>query len=133
MSEQGNAATGCVIKTADLFNFINERRQSDGKQPIEHSSIATRCTLRFNVDKQRGADFSQVQVTLDQADIPVLEQLVNAQFELYLSGELARLCQGKTPAAAKKRAATPPTAAAAAEPEDKKGLMSRLKGMFGND
>jgi hypothetical protein len=133
MSEQGNAATGCVIKTADLFNFINERRQSDGKQPIEHSSIATRCTLRFNVDKQRGADFSQAQVTLDRSDIPVLEQLVNAQFELYLSGELARLCQGSAPAAAKTRRAAPPPPTAAAEPEDKKGLMSRLKGMFGND
>lgn len=126
---------GCTIKTAELFSFINDRRRSDGKEPIEHSTIATRCTLRFNVDKQRGTDFSQEQIVVDEADLAVLEQMINAQFELYLSGELNRLCRNKAAAAPKARPATqlPPATPAPQEEEKKEGLMSRLKGMFGGD
>lgn len=135
MSEHKEASTGCVIKTAELFTFINQRRQSEGKAPIEHSSMVTRCTLRFNVDKQRGIDFSQPQVVIDAADLKVLEQVINAQFELYLSDDLKRLCQNQAKATPKQRPATPlpPAASPAAPQEEGKGLMSRIKGMFGGD
>ncbi len=139
MSEQEKNAASCTISTADLFNFINNQRKHNQQQPVENTTIATRCTLRFNIDKQRGVDFSQDRIVVARSDLPVLEQVINSQFELFLDGDLERLCHGikggTKPAAPRPQLAPakPAAPATTAKETEKRGLASRIKGIFGGE
>lgn len=133
MSNPTEAGNHCVIVVADLFAKINAQRKLLHRTPIENQAMASRCTLRFNVDKQRGVDFSAEKVLIGQDEIPVLEKIVNELFGVYFEGEVRRLCVKPKPPAPKPvdiDPFPPLTPELTGEPE-KTGLLSMLKGLFG--
>ncbi|MGD8569073.1 MAG: hypothetical protein PVJ39_13375 [Gammaproteobacteria bacterium] len=134
MSDPAEAGNHCVIVVADLIAKINAQRKLINRTPVEDRAISTRCTLRFNVDKQRGVDFSAEKVLIAPDEVEVLENIVNELFGVYFQGEVSRLCARSRAAAAKSRPARPvprPQAAPVAVPEPPKiGLLSRLMGLF---
>jgi hypothetical protein len=135
MNDPVEAGNHCVIVVADLFAKINAQRKLINRTPIEDQAIATRCTLRFNVDKQRGVDFSAEKVLIAPDEIEVLENIINELFGVYFHGEVNRLCAKSRAAAAKAKSMRPvprPQAAPVAIPQPPKtGFFSRLMGLFG--
>ena len=128
-----NPATGkCTLVVAKLFELINNKRKMRSLTPVEHGAIVSRCTLRFNIDKARGIDFSEETVVLEPEDVDALEQMVNEQFNCNFEGEVKRLCVKPKPAPA----VSEPTlsfdipASTQVEPEPEKGLFSGIKKMF---
>lgn len=135
MSDPAEAGNHCVIVVADLFAKINAQRKLINRTPIEDQAIASRCTLRFNVDKQRGVDFSAEKVLIAPDEVQVLENIINELFGVYFQGEVDRLCAKSRAAAAKPKPARPvprPQAMPVAVPEPPKtGFLSKLMGLFG--
>jgi hypothetical protein len=133
MSNSTEAGNHCIIVVADLFAKINAQRKLLKRPPIEDRAIASRCTLRFNADKQRGVDFTADKILVASQEIPLLEKIVNELFGVYFEGEVRKLCaKSKTPTVKRTRPMPPPQAAVvpAVQPE-KSGLVSKLKRMFG--
>ncbi|MGD8593833.1 MAG: hypothetical protein PVF82_13415 [Gammaproteobacteria bacterium] len=133
MSNPKEAGNHCVIVVADLFAKINAQRKLIKRPPIEERAMASRCTLRFNVDKQRGVNFNDEKILVAADEIPVLEKMVNELFGVYFENELGRLCiKPKTPSVKRARPIPPLQVAAPAtvQPE-KTGLMSKIKRLFG--
>jgi len=122
----------CVITVADLFAKINKQRKLLNRTPVENQARASRCTLRFNIDKQRDVDFSQDKIAIDPDAIPVLEKIVNELFDIPFDGEVRKLC-AKVKAPVAKHVEIdilpPLTPEITIEPE-KTGLLSMLKGLF---
>ena len=136
MSNPKSAGDHCVIVVADLFAKINAQRKLLKRTPIEERAMASRCTLRFNIDKPRGVDFSAEKILVAADEIPVLEKMVNELFGLYFNGELGRLCiKPKQPVVRRAQSARSPQVAAAAAiqpiPPEKTGLVSKIKRLFG--
>lgn len=133
MSNPTETGNHCVIVVEELFAKINAQRKLLGRTPIENQAMASRCTLRFNVDKQRGVDFSAEKILVARDEIPVLEKLVNELFGIYFEGEVRRLCvKPKVPAAKPVGLDSYlPQSTAMATKSEKTGLLSRLKGLFG--
>ncbi len=125
----------CTIVVADLFALITARRKLLQLSPIEGRAMASRCTLRFNLDRQRGVDFSAEKIVIDPDDMLVLQKMVNDQFGVDFDGELNKLCvKPKKPVMENTRAAPPPQTfapAAPIEPQRKAGLGSWIKRLFG--
>jgi len=123
----------CVIIVTDLFNKINKQRKLLNRTPVENQAIASRCTLRFNVDRQRGVDFSQATIVINQVDISLLEKIVNELFDVPFDNEIRKLCAKSRPPAARNveiDVLPPLTPEITAEPE-KAGLLSFIKSLFG--
>lgn len=134
MSDTTQAENHCVIVVADLFAKINAQRKLLHRTPIEERAMASRCTLRFNVDKQRGVDFGAEKILVARDEIDLLENMVNELFGVYFHGELRRLCAKPKPAAPK--AASLPPAMPELSPMElddpvKPSLLTRLKSLFG--
>lgn len=125
----------CIIVVADLFNKINAQRKLLHRTPIENQAMATRCTLRFNADKQRGVDFSAEKIVIAPNELEMLEKIVNELFGLYFEGELKRLCvKPKTPPKPKTTnldAFLVHQALQEYTPPESTGLFSWFKGLFG--
>lgn len=133
MSNPQQAGDRCIIVVAELFAKINAQRKLLKRTPIEERAMASRCTLKFNVDKKRGVDFSAERIVVARDDLAVLEKIVNELFGVYFDGEIRRLCvKPKTPAVKPAPAILPSQVAAAAtiQPENT-GLMSKIKRLFG--
>jgi hypothetical protein len=132
MSNPKVAGDHCIIIVAELFAKINSQRKLLKRTPIEERAMASRCTLRFNIDKQRGVDFSAEKILVEPDEIPLLERIVNEQFGVYLEGELSKLCaKPKTPVVKRARPAPmPPVAAPVRVQPVKTGLASRIKRLF---
>ncbi len=91
MSNNNNAGA-CTIVVADLFAKINNQRKMIKKPPIEERALISRLTLRFNVQGQRWVDFAGAKVSLTKEEVPALEKIINDQFGVFFTGEVARLC-----------------------------------------
>ena len=123
----------CVIITADLFGKINKQRKLLNRAPVENQAMASRCTLRFNVDKQRGVDFGIDTVVIDSDDMPLLEKIINDLFGVYFENEIRKLCvkpKTHTPRSLENIQLPPLVPDTPSVPEHT-GLLSRLKGLFG--
>jgi hypothetical protein len=133
MSNSTEAGNHCIIVVADLFAKINAQRKLLKRPPVEDRAIASRCTLRFNADKQRGVDFTTEKILVASHEIPLLEKIVNELFGVYFEGEVQKLCaKPKTPPAKRTQSMPPPQMAMAAPAQTKNsGLVSKLKRMFG--
>jgi hypothetical protein len=133
MSNSTEAGNHCIIIVADLFAKINAQRKLLKRPPIEDRAIASRCTLRFNADKQRGVDFTTEKILVASHEIALLEKIVNELFGVYFEGEVQKLCvKRKTPTAKRTRPMPPPQMAMAPPAQtEKTGLVSKLKRMFG--
>lgn len=123
----------CTIIVAELFAMISAQRKLLKRPPVEERAMASRCTLRFNIDRQEKVDFNAEQIVLSANDMKALEKVVNEQFGLYFDGELSRLCvKPEKPVEAPVHTTLPfeeydlPWM----EPE-KTGLMSKIKRLFG--
>ena len=136
MSNPTGTGEPCTIVVAELFAMINARRKLFQLSPIEGRAMASRCTLRFNLDWQRGADFSAEKIVVDPADMLVLQKMVNDQFGVNFDGELRKLCvKPKKPVMETTHTASPPPVFAQAAPVEspsKTGLGSRIKRLFGS-
>jgi len=135
MSNPTQAGNHCIIIVADLFAKINSQRKLLKRTPIEERAMASRCTLRFNVDKQRGVDFSAEKILVAPNEIDLLEKMVNDLFGVYFEGEVGRLCAKQKAQVVKRARPVPPpqtVAVAAIEPE-KTGLVSKIKRLFGGN
>lgn len=132
MSDPSIVGSQCVIVVEDLFEKINSQRKLLSKPPVENQAMATRLTLRFNVDKKRGVDFSSEQVLIAPDELDLLEKTVNELFGLYFEGVISKLCMApKAPEPApimRDVEDLPPELEF--EPE-KTGMLSKLKGLFG--
>lgn len=135
MSNPTEAGNHCIIVVADLFAKINAQRKLLKRTPIEDRAMASRCTLRFNVDKQRGVDFSNEKILVAPNEIELLEKIVNELFGVYFEGEVRKLCaKPKTPAVKRARPIPPLQAPAVPTPQpEKTGLMSKIKRIFGGE
>lgn len=134
MSNPSEAAGNhCIIVVADLFAKINAQRKLLKRPPIEDRAIASRCTLRFNADKQRGVDFTAEKILVAAHEIQLLEKIVNELFGVYFEGEVQKLCAKRnTPTVKRTRPMPPPQMAAVPTVQsEKSGLLSKLKRMFG--
>jgi hypothetical protein len=134
MSNPTGAGNHCVIIVADLFAKINAQRKLLTRTPIEDRAMASRCTLRFNIDKQRGVDFSAEKILIEPDEIELLEKMVNELFGIYFDGEVRRMCV--KPEAPPSKPANldsyiPETSTQMTIEPEKTGLLSRLKGLFG--
>lgn len=134
MSNPTDVRNKCIIVVADLFAKINHQRKLLHRTPIENQALATRCTLRFNVDEQRGVDFTAEKILIAPKEVDVLEKMVNELFGVYFEGEVRKLC-AKSKVPEPKPAADLdsflPQAALAPEITEKTGIISRIKGLFG--
>ena len=126
------AGNHCIIVVADLFAKINAQRKLIKRTPIEDRAIASRCTLRFNVDKRRGVDFSNEKILVAADEIELLENIVNELFGVYFEGEVRKLCAKSKSAAVERDRPLPPLqpAVSPTRPENA-GFMSKIKRMFG--
>ena len=135
MNNPTEAGGPCVIIVADLFAKISAQRKLLHRPPIEEQAMASRCTLRFNSDKQRGVDFSAERVLINPNELELLEKIVNELFGLYFEGELGKLCVKPKPVAPKPATDTisslPEISPADLGEPVKPGLLSRLIGLFG--
>jgi hypothetical protein len=133
MSKEETAPSGYTLEVARLFERVNAERKMRSLPPVENSAMASRCTLRFNIDKPRGLDFNQKTVVLAPEDVEALEQLVNDQFDCRLEGVVERLCA--KPKVVPKPAPVVPQMAPELQPsdQDESGLMSKIKKIFGGD
>lgn len=136
MSHPNKAGAPCSLVVADLFAAINARRKLFHQGPIEARAMASRCTLRFNLEAGRAADFSAEKIDLEPGDIDILEAVVNDQFGVNFDEELHALCaKARQPAPRMTPPAPSPPTVPAAEAAPSKappaGLGSRLKRWFG--
>jgi hypothetical protein len=92
MSSPDETNNRCIIVVADLFAKINAQRKLLKRTPVEERAMASRCTLRFNINRNRRVDFSAEKIVLTPEEIGELEKMVNDQFGLYFDGEIKRLC-----------------------------------------
>lgn len=148
MSKPLARGEACQLVVDDLFAMINTRRKMFRLEPVEKRAMASRCTLRFNLGRQRGVDFNNEKISITAEDMQALATMVNEQFGVNFENELITLCNKKKaePAAPSmvraqvRKPATAPTPAAApalapipvpkAIPE-KSGFGARLKRLFG--
>lgn len=82
-----------TITNKALFSLVNDKRRLRKKPPIDFGVMTTRLVLRGNVVCPGLFDFRGEQLRLDHANAPILEELLNEQFDLYLQNELTRHCQ----------------------------------------
>lgn len=138
MNNPDETGERCTLVVADLFAAVNARRKLFKQAPIETRAMASRCTLRFNLDRPRGVDFTAETISIDPADMSILEAMVNDQFDVDFDDELRKLCVKPHRPAVRAVPATPSPApppepdvkVAAVEPQHS-GLGSRLKRLFG--
>lgn len=132
MSIPREAGDHCIIVVADLFAKINSQRKLLKRTPIEERAMASRLTLRFNVDKKRGVDFGAEKILVAPDEIALLEKIVNELFGAYFEGELIKLCAKHKTAPVKRARPVPPKPVAAAipMPQQKSGLASKIKRLF---
>jgi hypothetical protein len=122
----------CIIVVAELFAMINAQRKLLKRPPIEDRAMASRCTLRFNINRQRKVDFGGEKIVLTPDEMTALQKMVNEQFGVYFEGELTRLCAKPKVPAVKRTRVTPPPQAMAPPPvqAEKTGLVSKIKRLF---
>jgi len=133
MGNPTQAGDICVIITADLFAKINKQRKLLNRGPIENQAIASRCTLRFSVDKQRDVDFGKDTVVIAAEDIQILEKIINELFDVHFENEVRKLCvkpKIQTPKSLE-NIQLPPLVPETPSVSESTGLLSRLKGLFG--
>ena len=123
-----------TIVVAELFAKINAQRKLLKRTPIEDRAMVSRCTLRFNIDRQRKVDFSADKIIVAPEDMTVLEKMVNDQFGVYFDGELSRLCvKIEKPVVESAHVVLPSEAFdEAMMPPEKTGLVSKIKRLFGS-
>lgn len=134
MSNSEQANTPCIIVVADLFARITAQRKLLRRQPIEERAMASRCTLRFNIDRSRQVDFSAEKITLAPEDMVLLEKVVNEQFGLQFNNELRKLClKAERPADAPSlpEPLLEEGIAASSSPANEGGLLAKIKRLFG--
>lgn len=129
------SGTPCQIIVADLFAMINARRKLFLLDPVEQRAMASRCTLRFNLDRKRGVDFSNEKIAVEAQDMDMLEAVVNDQFGVNFDGELLNLCASNK----KVKIEIPPMeepieqVIIESEPQKKSGFGSKIKRLFGGN
>jgi len=136
MSNQLDPGKSCQIVVADLFAMINARRKLFSMDPVEQRAMASRCTLRFNLERKRGVDFGNEKIAVAPQDMLALESMVNDQFGVNFEGELTTLCaKSKKPSTPTPRMVTPQTPVEQPKPEPvkKAGLGSKIKRLFGGN
>jgi hypothetical protein len=123
----------CIIVVADLFAKINAQRKLLRRPPVEERAMASRCTLRFNIDRPRQVDFSAEKIVLTSDDMVLLEKVVNDQFGLQFDGELRKLCLKVERPAAEPASPESPLEEVAEAPSqaEEGGLMAKIKRLFG--
>lgn len=132
MSNENNASGGCTLEVARLFERVNAGRKMRSLPPVEKSAMASRCNLRFNLEKKRGIDFNQETIVIAPDDVDALEQLLNEQFDCMLEGIVAKLCIKP-----KETSTTPISQVPELIPQPKEqievdtGLMTKIKKIFG--
>ena len=134
MSDPSIVGSNCIIVVANLFEKINSQRKLLHKPPIENQAMASRLTLRFNVDKQRGVDFSADEILIEPGEIDLLEKTINELFGLYFEDMVSRMCVAPkvpepTPMSVDSDISDIVTGLEL-EPE-KTGMFSKLKRLFG--
>jgi hypothetical protein len=134
MSDPLIAGSKQVIVVADLFEKINSQRKLLTKPPVENQAMATRLTLRFNVDKKRGVDFSAEKILIAPDEINILEKIINELFGIYFEDVVSRLCMAPVvtaPIPVDPEPVIPATSPELAHKSEKTGMLSKLKGLFG--
>jgi len=137
MSSTEDIAPQCTIIVEELFAKINAQRKLIKKFPIEDRALISRCSLRFNLNRQSLVDFNAESITLAPKDMVALEKVVNEQFGLFFAGELNSLCvkRSKKPAADSDVSPDPSAQqkahAVAARKNKNKGLFARILRLFG--
>ena len=120
-----------IIALQTLCDFINSKRKSLNKTPIDRGAITTRLILKSNAAHPGRFNFEAPELMLNKEDIPILEDILNDQFGLYLKNELLRQCKSMPEEAPEQpQPATPPPIST--KPESPPGgLKSKLKKLFG--
>jgi len=79
-----------TITPETMLNMVNDKRREHGRAPIDHTVMTTRLVLRSHVICPGVFDFRAPQIRLEGETLPVLEELLNEQFDLHLRNELRR-------------------------------------------
>jgi len=118
-----------TITPEAMLNMVDDKRREHGHAPIDHPVMTTRLVLRSHVTCPGVFDFRAAQIRLDSETLPVLEELLNEQFDLNLRNELRRRSTFHPSAAPK----PPPSISTEATLGDKprnEPLVERLKRLF---
>lgn len=73
-----------------MLDLINEKRRDCDRSPIDHNTMITRLVLRSKVFCPDVFDFRATQLTLSPETLPILEDLMNEQFDLTLHDAFKR-------------------------------------------
>lgn len=121
--------TPYILPLFQFYAAINRERRTKGLAPAEPAVISVRTGIKFSIMRRRTLNFREDKLLLNEADLQVLDRIIDQQFDVALPGGLMSLC--KTPAtepAAKTHVAAAESAPAEAEGNLFERLFSRIKG-----
>jgi hypothetical protein len=120
-----------TITPQGLSEVINSKRKELHKTPISHNEITTRLILKSNIDHPGIFDFEAPKLLLNEHKMALLEQLLNDQFGLHMTGKLARLCQAHTTATKPATPAPTPQPVSVTTRAQNSGIIAKLKRLIG--
>ncbi len=120
-----------TITPEAMLNMVNEKRREHSHTPIDHTAMTTRLVLRSQVACPGIFDFRAAEIVLDSETMPVLEELLNEQFDLSLRSELRRRCTFRPPKTATRAPERKIPVTVAADASQGESLLGRLKRLFG--
>lgn len=117
-----------------MLDLVNEKRRGRGHSPIDHNTMITRLILRSKVVCPDVFDFRAPLLTLSRETLPMLEELLDEQFDLTLRDTLRRHASfhpSQSTPAERGGSRSPEKPEAGPAPSTQSSVLGRLKRLFG--
>ncbi len=88
----GDDETRYVLPVTEYYASINRERRAKWLQPAEPAVISVRTGIKFSIMRRRTLNFRENKLILSEADLRVLDQIIEQQFDVSLAGGLRSLC-----------------------------------------
>jgi hypothetical protein len=88
----GDDETCYVLPMSEYYASINRERRAKWLQSAEPAVISVRTGIKFSIMRRRTLNFRENKLILSEADLRVLDQIVEQQFDVSLAGGLRSLC-----------------------------------------
>ncbi len=118
-----------TITPMALTELINKKRGDLNKTQIDHGSMKTHLILKASVAHPGVFDFESSELKLDADKIAILQELINAQFGIYIE-KLSRHCEFHPAKKAEKKPLRQSAPESSHNKPQGKGLMSKFGRMF---
>jgi len=111
------------IPTAILFSKINNTRQTDGKNIINDSLLASRLSILMSIQAQQHISFKEMFIYVSEYQLIILENVIYKYLEVNLYNVLSHLAIPDSPVA--------PVELPSPEYLKRRSLLQRVKSFFG--